>query len=95
MFFKVPPTKKTKTEMVSTTMAELVKSGICLSLEECPEPVYPKKKPSPFVCGESWLKDMRDLVKSNADKSEEEGADDDDRVQPLCLARCSRGGEDS
>jgi hypothetical protein len=49
--------------------------------------------PSPFVCGESWLKDMRDLVKSNVDKFEEEGADDDDRVQRLCLARCSRGGE--
>lgn len=89
----VPLTKKTKIEMVSTTMAELVTSGICHSLEECPVPVYPNKKPSPFVCGESWLKDMRDLVKSNVDKFEGEGADDDDRVQPLCLARCSRGGK--
>lgn len=74
-------------------MAALVKSGICHSFEKCPEPVYPKVNPPPFVCGESWLKDMRDLVKSNVDKFEEEGADDDDRVQPLCFARCSRGGK--
>lgn len=89
----VPPTKKTKTEMVSTTMAELVKSGICHSLEECPVPVYPRINPPPFVCGKTWLKDMRDLVMLNVDKFEEEGAEDDDRVQPLCLARCSRGGK--
>ena len=79
--------------MVSTTMAELVESGICHSLKECPGPVYPKNKPFPFVCGKTWLKDMRDLVRLNVDKFEQEGTDDNDRVQPLCLARCSRGGK--
>ena len=79
--------------MVSTTMAELVESGICHSFVACPEPAYPRKKPFPFVCGKTWLKDMRDLVQLNVDKFEEEGADDDDRVPPLCLARCSRGGK--
>ena len=33
------------------------------------------------------------MIQLNLDKEEDDGADDDDRIPPLCLARCSRGGK--
>ena len=82
-----PSTKIAKTDLPAFVEADIARLDFCYSLEECPGPSYPYPDPPPFLCKDGWLDGTRQIIRSHAESADRE------RVPPMCLARCSRGGK--